>query len=174
VRRDISVDSLELKPFDVWSNRFFLLAAGDFNSGRFNAMTVAWGSLGRMWDRPFVQVMVRPTRHTYGFMESGSDFTLSAFPESYRKNLQRMGSISGRDGDKFVNSGFTPEASQIVNAPSFAEAGLVFECQKIYSDDLKPDRFLDPGIQKNYPQFDYHRLYFGEIVKLTIDPETSL
>jgi flavin reductase (DIM6/NTAB) family NADH-FMN oxidoreductase RutF len=174
VRREVSIGGLELKPFDIWASRWFLLAAGNFRSGRFNAMTVAWGSLGRMWEMPFVQVVVRPTRHTFGFMESGSDFTLSAFPETHRKNLQRMGSISGSDGDKFANSGFTPEPSKIVSAPSFAEADLVFECRKIYSDDFKPDRFLDSGIHKHYPEHDYHRVYFGEIVALTIDPEQCL
>jgi flavin reductase (DIM6/NTAB) family NADH-FMN oxidoreductase RutF len=169
MRREVSVNTLSLKPFDIWANRWFLLAAGDFKSGQFNAMTVAWGSLGRMWEKPFVQVVVRPTRHTYGYMESGSDFTLSAFSEKHRKSLQRMGSISGRDGDKFIGSSLTPEASKIVAAPSFTEAELVFECQKIYFDDLEPGRFLGPDIQKNYPQFDYHRVYFGEIVNLSME-----
>jgi hypothetical protein len=51
-----------------------------------------------------------------------------------------------------------------VAAPGFAEAELILECRKIYWDDMAPGHFLDPSIEKNYPQKDYHRIYFGEIV----------
>jgi len=58
-------------------------------------MTVAWGSLGTMWNLPFAQIVVRPTRHTFGFMERFDTFTLCAFPEPRRKALQLLGSTSG-------------------------------------------------------------------------------
>jgi hypothetical protein len=58
----------------------------------------------------------------------------------------------------------TPQASARVGAPGFAEAELVLECRKIYSDDFDPARFLDPTIDRNYPGKDYHRIYYGEIV----------
>ena len=51
-----------------------------------------------------------------------------------------------------------------VAAPSYAQAELVFECRKIYWDDLKPEHFLQPQIEKKYPQHDYHRIYYGEIL----------
>jgi hypothetical protein len=38
------------------------------------------------------------------------------------------------------------------------------ECRKWYFDDLKPEHFLDPKIEKLYPINDFHRMYFGEIV----------
>jgi hypothetical protein len=34
----------------------------------------------------------------------------------------------------------------------------------IYWQDMHPANFLDPGIAKNYPQKDYHRIYFGEML----------
>ncbi len=51
-------------------------------------------------------------------------------------------------------------------APAFAEAELVIECRKIYRDALEPKGFLDPQIESNYPQKDYHSVYFGEIVAI--------
>jgi hypothetical protein len=50
-----------------------------------------------------------------------------------------------------------------VESPGFEEADLIVECSKIYFDDLKPENFLAPFIEENYPAKDYHRLYIGEI-----------
>lgn len=147
-----------LRAWDDW----FLLAAGDFASGQFNAMTIAWGSIGNMWGKPFAQVVVRPTRYTFGFMEKFDTFTITAFPAEYRAALSLMGSKSGRDGDKISEAGLTPVAAQVVAAPAFAEAELVIECRKVYYDDFEPAHFLADYIAPHYNQ-DYHRAYFGEI-----------
>lgn len=143
-----------------------LLTNGDFTAGHFNTMTVGWGSLGVMWGRPFVQVVVRPTRYTYEFMEQYDTFTLCAFPEAYRQALQLLGTKSGRDGDKIAEAGLTPIASTLIPAPGFAEAGLIVECRKIYWQDMDPAHFLDLTIEKHYAKKDYHRIYFGEVVAI--------
>jgi len=162
----IPTDKFILNNVDLWSNKWMLLTAGDFRKNTFNTMTVGWGSLGVMWNKPFVQVVVRPTRYTHNFMEKYETFTLCAFPEKYRQALELLGSKSGRYGDKIAESGLQPIASTKVAAPSFAEAELIIECRKIYWDDLKPDHFLDHRIHTNYPLKDYHRVYFGEIVAI--------
>ena len=38
------------------------------------------------------------------------------------------------------------------------------ECRKIYWQDFDPGHFLNPAIDRNYPQKDYHRIYYGEIL----------
>jgi len=157
---------LSVKIHDLWENQWLLLTAGDWQQRRFNAMTVAWGSLGVMWNKPFAQAVVRPTRYTYEFMEKYNTFTLCAFSSRYRKALQLMGSKSGRQVDKIKESGLTPIPSTMVAAPSYAEAELIFECRKIYWDDFAPAQFLAPEIEKNYPRKDYHRIYFGEILAI--------
>jgi flavin reductase (DIM6/NTAB) family NADH-FMN oxidoreductase RutF len=163
-RLAIPAESLRLRCCDLWDSQWLLLAAGDFAAGDFNAMTVSWGGLGTLWNRPFAQVVVRPTRYTYGFMERYPDFTLSAFPERLRPALMLLGSRSGRDGDKIRASGLTPIAASRVAAPAFAEAELVIECRKLYWSDIAADRFLDPAIDEHYPLKDYHRAYVGEIL----------
>jgi len=160
----IPVEQLQVCPHQLWHRRWLLLTAGDLAAGRFNMMTVAWGSLGTMWNRPFAQVVVRPTRHTYRFTEEFDSFTLTAFPERLRPVLKELGTRSGRDMDKMGGSGLTPVAGLEVASPGFAEADLIIECRKLYWDDLDPARFLDPAIDKLYPEHDYHRVYFGEMV----------
>jgi len=160
----IPIDDFQTRCHHLWDSRWLLLCAGDLASGDFNMMTVAWGSFGTMWHKPFAQVVVRPTRYTYEFTERHDTFTLCAFPEVCRPILKTLGTRSGRDMDKRRDSGLTPIASQQVAAPGFAEAELIVECRQIYWDDFEPDRFLDPVIDKSYPQRDYHRIYFGEIL----------
>ncbi len=165
-RRRINNEDFILLAYRAWEKDWFLLTAGDFGLGRFNTMTVAWGSIGAMWGKPFVMAVVRPHRYTYRFMEEYSSFTLCLFPPQYKDKLSFCGSKSGRDVDKIKECGLTPIASGKIAAPGFDEAELIIECRKIYFDDFKPERFLENGIQKNYPKGDYHRMYFGEILSI--------
>ncbi|MFH1680402.1 MAG: flavin reductase [Candidatus Eisenbacteria bacterium] len=163
-RRPIPLSELQVRPHHLWDSQWLLLAAGSLAEGDFNAMAVGWGSIGTMWSRPFAQVVVRPTRFTHDFMNRHPTFTLSAFPEKHRKDVWTLGTRSGRDGEKIKETGLTPVPSVRVAAPSFAEAELVIECVKIYWQDMDPGRFLASEIEEKYPQKDYHRIYYGEIV----------
>ncbi|MDD5092590.1 MAG: flavin reductase [Candidatus Wallbacteria bacterium] len=163
---NIPVKEFVAAPVKAWEDDWLMLASGDFAQGDFNFMTVAWGFFGNMWHKPVAVAVVRPQRHTYQFMERYDSFTLSAFPEQFRQALKLCGSTSGRDTDKVAQSGLTPEASSNVAAPSFREAELVVECRKIYTDDFRPERFLDRGLLSCYPENDFHRFYYGEILSV--------
>ena len=155
--KDLLVDGI-----NMWLNRWCLLTAGDMEES--NSMTIGWGALGGMWSRPFIQVVVRPQRYTFGFMEKYPDFTVSVLPETYRNSMTVMGSRSGRDTDKVKEAGLTTVKSNTVASPSYKEAELVFECRKNYWQDMDPSHFLDKAIFEKYPAEDYHRIYYGEIL----------
>jgi flavin reductase (DIM6/NTAB) family NADH-FMN oxidoreductase RutF len=140
---------------------WMLITAGAPES--FNTMTASWGALGVLWHKPVCFCFIRPPRHTFQFMERGGRFTLSFFAESYRESLNLCGTLSGRDTDKVARAGLTPEPTP-AGAVTFREARLVLECRKIYYQDLEPGHFLDPAIDRHYPQRDYHRMYVGEIL----------
>jgi flavin reductase (DIM6/NTAB) family NADH-FMN oxidoreductase RutF len=161
---DISLEKWSLKPYHLWEKQSLLLTSGDFAAGDYNCMTVGWGSFGVMWGRPFAQIVVRPVRYTYQFMEKYPTFTLCAFPREYRQAINLLGNKSGRDSDKIAESGLTPTAASVVAAPIYTQAELAIECRKMYWQDFDPAHFLDPQIDKNYPRKDYHRIYFGEIM----------
>lgn len=164
-RTTIDLNDLKIKPHYLFDRQWALLTSGDFSTGAFNTMTIGWGALGTMWNKPFVFVAVRPTRYTYEFMEEYDTFSVCFFPKERRKALSLIGTRSGRDEPKITTSGLTPQAAEIIPAPIFAEAELVLECQKIYFNDLVPDQFLDQTIEHHYPRKDYHRIYYGEIVR---------
>ncbi len=39
-------------------------------------------------------------------------------------------------------------------------------CNKLYYQDIQPERFLDVEIDNLYPEKGYHRMYIGEIEKV--------
>lgn len=170
-RKNVTPDELNLNVFKTFSKDWMLLTAGDFEEKQFNTMTIAWGSFGTMWNKPFAMVVVRPGRFTYEFMEEYNSFSLCAFPEEYKKSLNLCGTISGRDSDKIKMAQLTPQASLKITAPAFEEANLVLECKKMYYQNFDNKNFIDPSIEKLYPEKDYHRVYFGELVSVECSQE---
>ena len=140
---------------------WMLLCAGD--RGGFNMMTASWGAFGFMWNMPAFFVFVRPSRHTYGFMESRDSFTVNILPESRRDALKICGSRSGRDCDKAAAAGLTPEFTER-GGVYFAEARLVFECRKAYSQMMDAGSFADKSlVEKWYAASDFHKMYVGVV-----------
>ncbi len=166
---NISPEQLAVRSHDLFHFQNLLLTCGDHEKGHFNTMTIAWGSIGTMWSKPCVWVFVRPSRYTFEFMNTYSDFTVTAFPRKYHAALSYLGSHSGRDSNKILEAGLTPIAATLVASPAFTEAELIIECKKIYFQDLDPEKFLDQTIFRSYPNPDYHRMYIGEIVSILGD-----
>jgi len=169
-RSTLNIKELTLKPVTVWEKGWFLLTAGNLKGNDFNTMTVAWGSIGCMWSKPFVQVVVKPSRYTSKFMEKYDTFTLCRFSKNHKNTLSYLGSTSGRDvADKHLIAGLTPIAVHGVDAPGFDEADLILACKKMYWQDMDEKHFLDESIMSKYPgETNFHRIYFGEIVHCEI------
>ena len=153
------------RPFAKFGEGWFLLTGGDF-SAKWNTMTVSWGFAGTMWGRPVVAVVVRPTRYTREFLDARAEFTLSAFPEKYRKALTVCGTKSGRDCDKMALTGLTPVASEAVKPPTFKEANLVLECRTLYRQPMTEASFIDRApFEKWYSSAaDLHIMYIAEVL----------
>jgi flavin reductase (DIM6/NTAB) family NADH-FMN oxidoreductase RutF len=156
----IDADRLELAPFHLIGKEWMLITAGTLES--WNTMTASWGGLGVLWNRHVAWCVIRPTRHTYTFVEQSDLFTLSFFDARHRKALEFCGSHSGREVDKAAETGLEPVEPE-PGVVTFRQTRLALVCRKIYFDDLDPSRFLDPAIESLYPQHDYHRLYIGEV-----------
>lgn len=158
----------QIEPEEIPDNVFkligkdWMLITGGTSEG-FNTMTASWGGMGVLWDKKVCFSVVRPTRYTYQFLEKHDTYTLSFFSNKFRKALTICGTKSGRDTDKVRESGLTPVFES--DAVFFREARLVFECRKVYFQDIIPGNLLDPRIEKFYPEKDYHRMYVGEIAR---------
>jgi flavin reductase (DIM6/NTAB) family NADH-FMN oxidoreductase RutF len=158
----VDPESLNENFFKLLNRGWMLITAGV--TGNFNTMTASWGSTGILWNKPIAICFIRPHRYTFQFAEQHDFFTLSFFPDKYRKILNFCGANSGRDTDKIANTGLKPVETKNGNI-TFEQASLVLECRKLYADFLKQDNFIGYGIiEKNYPNRDFHRFFIGEIV----------
>lgn len=162
--------ALALHPFDLLDSTWALLVAG---TDKPNPMTVSWGGMGTLWNRPVVTVYVRPTRYTWQLLNGHPEFTLNFMPDSFRKALNICGRYSGADTDKWAKANLTAEASESVAVPRVQGAMLAIECRTLAFQDFDPGRFLRPEIEENYPRKDYHRIFWGEALAVWIDQEMA-
>lgn len=145
--------------FRLFQKNWALLSAGTPEC--VNTMTVSWGGMGVLWNKPVAFCFVRPQRHTYTLIEQNDHLSLCFFEERYRDALRLCGSKSGRDTNKFEAAGITPVFCE--NTPYVGEARLVLLCKKLYAEDLKKAAFLCPELLSHYTGQDFHRMYICEI-----------
>lgn len=152
--------------FRMFNDRWALATAGDLND--FNTMTIAWGSMGTIWGPPhggksILTIYVTPARYTYEYLERNDYFTVSFFPEEYRRDLGILGSRSGRDGDKLALTALTPVAAS--HGVDFQQAELTFVCRKLYTHQFEAER-TPPEVQEwiYHGNFQPHAMFLGEIV----------
>jgi flavin reductase (DIM6/NTAB) family NADH-FMN oxidoreductase RutF len=164
--KKISPYDLDENVFNLLDKEWMLITAG--KGSDVNTMTASWGHLGIMWNLPVAICYIRPQRHTFGFANRHDDYTLSFFGAGHRDILKFCGSKSGRDHDKIRETGLVPLETESGNI-YFKQARLVLECKKIYQDDFRAENFVRPEIaEKNYPNNDFHRFYFGEIIQALV------
>ena len=153
---------LNTEIFSLFNNKWALLTAG--NKEDFNMMTISWGGLGTIWNKPVVTVYARKSRHTHKYLDENEYFTVSFYPEKYKDVLGVMGSKSGRDMDKMTQSGLTPvEAGDSI---SFKEAELTLVCKKMFVQELDTDKMSKEMAEQFYSDNDYHDMYIAEVVDI--------
>lgn len=145
-------------------NDWALLTAGE--GDHWNTMTIAWGSFGDLWWKPVIDAYVVPSRYTFGFMERYDWFTVSFFPADYHEDLQTLGSLSGRDGDKVAKTSLTPVA--IEQGIGFEQADTTLVCRKLYEQPLDPEAIPPEIMASTYADMGTHSLFIGEIVEALV------
>lgn len=134
-------------------------------NGNLNTMTISWGNIGRMWEKPIFTVMVRYSRHTYKLIENSDNFTVS-FPTKGQlvKELAFCGSKSARDVDKFKELNLSVTESKKVSSPIISDCDLHLECKIIYKQAMDSSG-MGEFVKEIYgEENDLHVLYYGEIV----------
>lgn len=164
-----------IDPFEIPLNfirligkEWMLVTAG--TPEKFNTMTASWGTVGVLWNKPIVQVFIRPERYTFEFMEAGDHFSLSFLKPEFRDAHKITGSRSGRDTDKIALTGLHPVATE--NGTILYEENLLgLECRKLYREEIREDKFRDPEIFSRWYNDQHgqpHVVFTAEIVKAWI------
>ncbi len=141
-----------------------LLLAAAKPDGSANVMTIGWATVGIIWGKPIYTVLVRPSRHTYGFMEAAGCFTVNVPTPELRAWADFCGTKSGRDVDKFAALGMATSPALKVRGMTIDACPLVYECQVVHHNDVIPAHLAPAVAAGSYPGGDYHRIYYGEIL----------
>jgi flavin reductase (DIM6/NTAB) family NADH-FMN oxidoreductase RutF len=98
-----------------------VLIVGTYDAaGKPNVMTAAWGGICCS-SPPCVAVSLRKATYTYGNVIKQGGFTINIPSEKHVRYADYFGMVSGRETDKFAESGLTPVRSTLINAPYIEE-----------------------------------------------------
>jgi flavin reductase (DIM6/NTAB) family NADH-FMN oxidoreductase RutF len=131
-----------------------VLIIGTYDSdGRPNMMNAAWGGIVSS-KPPCISVSLREATLSYHNIIQAGAFTVNIPSEKYLKEADFVGMVSGKECDKFKETGLTPEKSKLVNAPGVQEFPYSLECKLVREINLGS-----------------HTMFIGEIVGMVADSE---
>ena len=105
------------------------------DAGKANGITVAWG--GTCCSKPpCVAVSMRKATYSHGCVVRRGAFTVNILSETRAKEVDYFGIASGRDTDKFADTGLTAVKSELVDAPYIEEAPVIIECKLYRTHEL--------------------------------------
>ena len=129
-----------------------VLLVGTYDQqGKPNLMTAAWAGICCS-NPPCVAVSLRKATYSYSAMVERKAFTISIPSETQIKEADYIGIVSGREVNKFIETGLCAIRSELVDAPYAAELSLILECRLLHT--------LILGL---------HTLFVGEIVDVKAD-----
>lgn len=122
-------------------------------AGKANIMTAAWAGICCS-KPPCVYVSLRKATYSYASILERGAYTINVPALSQVKEADYAGIVSGRDVDKFAQTGLTPVKSELVDAPYVAEFPLVMECKLLHT--------LEIGL---------HTQFIGEVLDVKVDED---
>lgn len=159
----ISAEQFRKNPFQLIGKDWMLITAG--NEEKVNTMTASWGGLGVMYGKNVAYVVIRPQRYTKEFVDREDTFSLSFFDNDYRKTLNYLGTVSGRNEEKITKSGLS--LVRYKDTPYFDEANHVLICKKLFRQPLSTEGIVEERLENTwYRNGDNHTLYIAEITDI--------
>ena len=131
-----------------------------------NSMTIGWGTIGIIWERPVFVAYVRQQRSSRQMLDESHEFTVNIPVGKYdRRILGVCGSKSGRDTDKVETAGLTLVDPEVISTPGIKELPLTLECRVLYRQEQESGA-LNSEITRQFYTLETgdHICYYGEIV----------
>lgn len=98
------------------------------SAGNSNMLTIGW--TGTICSDPAMcYISVRPERFSHHMIKETMEFTINLTTEAMARATDWAGVRSGRDYDKWKETGLTPIPGVKVQCPSIAESPLNIECR---------------------------------------------
>ena len=128
-----------------------MVSAGD-KAGNTNIITIAW--TGTICTNPaMLYISVRPERYSYDMIRESGEFVVNLTTEALAKVTDYCGVRSGRDVDKWKETGLTPgKANELSYAPIIEECPVNIECKVTEVNELGS-----------------HHMFMAEVVSVQVD-----
>jgi flavin reductase (DIM6/NTAB) family NADH-FMN oxidoreductase RutF len=123
------------------------------SNGKPNVITLAWVGVASS-DPPTLGLGIRTHRHSYRLIDDSGEFVVNIPTEDILRDADFCGMVTGKDVDKFSETGLTPEPADEVKPPLIRECPVNIECV----------------VKKKVP-LGVHHLFLGEIVRVHIDED---
>ncbi len=120
---------------------------------RVGVMAVAWIAIAGSTPSS-IMMAVRSTRHTLALIRETGEFTVNVPSVKLAEAVDYCGIVSGRNTDKFADTGLTPVPGAVVATPIVTECPLNLECR----------------VLQEIPNGEYV-IVIGEIVETQVDEE---
>lgn len=136
-----------------------LVSCGE-TAEEFNLITISWtGTI--CTNPPMCYISVRPERHSYSIIKRTGEFAINLTTRELAKATDWCGVKSGREFDKFVETGLTRGKGVVVKCPVVEESPVNIECKV---KDIIP--------------LGSHDMFIAEVVNVIVDdkyldPETD-
>ena len=119
--------------------------------GNDNIITVAWAGTV-CTNPPMVSISVRPERYSYQMLRDTGEFVINLTTEQMAYATDYCGVCSGRNTDKFRDTGLHKEKASVVSAPMIQESPVNLECKV-----------------KSIQELGSHHMFLAEVVAVHAD-----
>ena len=119
--------------------------------GNSNIFTVAWAGTV-CTNPPMLTISVRPERHSYHMIKETGEFVVNLTTEELTFATDYCGVKSGRDTDKWKDTGLTKAPASKVSVPLIQESPVNLECKVVRIDELGS-----------------HHMFLAEVVAVDVD-----
>jgi len=147
------MDKRTIKPSTFLAPVPVALVSTQDKGGRPNIITVAWTGVVCS-DPPMLSISLRPSRYSHGIIRETGEFVVNIPSVDIIRQVDYCGITSGKDVDKYRETGLTPVDSERVAPPAIRECPISMECQLT--------EIVPLGI---------HDLFLGEILATRVSEE---
>ena len=141
----------ELKPATILHPHPVLVVGSYDQQDKPNMMTASWGGICCS-KPPAIMIALREATQTYHNIKKHNCFTVNIPSTKHIKEADYVGIASGKDTDKYRETGLTPVESNLIHAPYVKEYPYCLECTLI--------KEIEIGL---------HTMFIGEIMGIKAD-----
>ncbi len=126
--REVSIE-------EAWKRKYperTVLAVSISKDNKPNIITLGW-NMPTSFNPPMVAISVGLTRYSHKLISESREFVLAFPSEDMKDALIFCGTHSGREVDKFKETGLTPVKAKYVKPPLIGEATVNMECRVVGS-----------------------------------------